>query len=176
MRLTHSEAELKVLNENIEARNRAFKRMNSKKAITGDLRHGTKKAGELSSSPRTSPKSKGKGHPVAKKQSKYRNKKVEHREGGEIMRFDSRKEFARYLELKQMERDGKIHLLTRQVPFPIKINGKLICKYVADFTYKKNQPPFDDLIVEDVKGFKTAIYRLKKKLMEAVLLIDIIES
>jgi len=48
-----------------------------------------------------------------------------------------------------------------------------IGSYRADFTYvnEDGQP-----IVEDVKGFRTPVYRLKKKLMRALYGIEILES
>ncbi len=77
--------------------------------------------------------------------------------------FDSKKEARRYIQLKQMERAGLIKKLRLQVPFILvdkSCYGREI-KYVADFVYIEN----DAEIVEDVKGVKTPVYRLKKRLM-----------
>ena len=87
--------------------------------------------------------------------------------------FHSKKEGLRYIELKQMQKKNKIFDLVLQPKFLIKINGVKICTYIADFTYKTG---IGVVIVEDVNGFKTSIYRLKKKLMKAVLGIDIWET
>lgn len=85
--------------------------------------------------------------------------------------FDSAKEATRWAELKLLERAGEIYDLQRQVPFVIipeqrDSNGKLLereVKYIADFVYKaKGQL---NRTVEDVKGMKTEVYRIKKKLM-----------
>ncbi len=82
--------------------------------------------------------------------------------------FDSKKEANRYCELKLLERAGEIGGLQRQVKFelvpPYTINGRKVRKmeYKADFTYQEN----GQLIVEDVKGFKTDVYKIKKKLFE----------
>jgi len=103
--------------------------------------------------------------------SKFRNKKVTNRDGA---RFDSMKEMARWAELRLLERDNRITELCRQVPFPIVINDQKICKYIADFTYIQD----GKLILEDVKSKYTAklpMYRLKKKLMLAVLGLEITE-
>ena len=54
----------------------------------------------------------------------------------------------------------------------IKVNGISVCTYKADFTYIEN----GESITEDVKGYKTAIYKLKKKLMKVVNNIDITEG
>lgn len=82
--------------------------------------------------------------------------------------FDSKKEAGRYAELKLLQRAGKISDLRLQVPFlliPSQYeNGKCIereCKYIADFTYREN----GKFVVEDAKGMKTDVYRIKKKLM-----------
>ena len=88
------------------------------------------------------------------------------------IKFDSKKESARYSELRLLLKSGLIRELELQPRFEIQPgyvkNGKKIRKieYVADFKY------FDvekmAYIVEDVKGMKTEIYKLKKKLVEYV--------
>lgn len=62
-----------------------------------------------------------------------------------------------------MERAGLIKKLRLQVPFVLvdKSCYEREIKYVADFVYIEN----DAEIVEDVKGVKTPVYRLKKRLM-----------
>lgn len=79
------------------------------------------------------------------------------------IKFDSKKEAKRYIQLKQLERAGLIKKLRLQVPFVLidkSVYGREI-RYVADFVYVEN----DVEIVEDVKGVKTPIYKLKKRLM-----------
>lgn len=76
--------------------------------------------------------------------------------------FDSKKEMTRYLDLKAMERAGVITNLALQTRFPLIVNGTKICTYVSDFDYDEN----GEYVVEDVKGVKTSVYRLKKKLFE----------
>lgn len=98
--------------------------------------------------------------------SKYGNRKVQTTQDGT---FDSVREFRRWQELKLLQRAGEIVNLHRQVKFglipPQRIDGKLIEKgvtYVADFCYfSKN----GDFIVEDAKGYRTEVYKIKKKLM-----------
>ena len=85
--------------------------------------------------------------------------------------FDSKKEAARYGELKAAEMAGEIESLVLQPVFPIIMNGKKVAKYIADFSYYDG----DTKIIEDVKGFKTAVYKLKKKLVEAQYNITITE-
>lgn len=91
--------------------------------------------------------------------SKYRAKKVE--VDGII--FDSKKEANRYSELKWLEIGGVIENLRLQVPFVLidkSEHGRAI-KYIADFVYTEG----DREIVEDVKGFKTDVYKIKKRLL-----------
>ena len=82
--------------------------------------------------------------------------------------FDSRKEAERYKELKALERVGKIDRLELQPRFVLmegfRYDGKAIRKieYVADFLYRDLSTL--EIVVEDVKGVKTDVYKLKKKL------------
>jgi hypothetical protein len=80
--------------------------------------------------------------------------------------FASAAEARRYQELKLMEVAGEIIDLTLQPKYKIELNGQHICYYIADFRYQPVRG--DSIIIEDVKGFKTPVYRLKKKLMLAV--------
>jgi len=78
--------------------------------------------------------------------------------------FDSISERNRWTELCLLERAGKITNLRRQVRFPLVVNGKRVCDYIADFVYVENGTE----VVEDVKGFATAVFKLKSKLFTAV--------
>lgn len=86
------------------------------------------------------------------------------------IKFDSKKEANRYIELKLLLDAGEIKDLELQKEFILqdsfKINKKTRRKitYKADFTYITTSD--DKLHVEDVKGFKTDVYLLKKKLFE----------
>ena len=81
--------------------------------------------------------------------------------------FDSRREADRYLVLKSMEEDGVIEDLRRQVRYELvpafDVDGKHYrpVYYVADFVYRENGHE----VIEDVKGMKTDVYRLKAKLV-----------
>lgn len=92
------------------------------------------------------------------------------------VRFPSKAQAARYLELRYLERAGEIRLLKLEVPFTLSINGVKICRYVADFTYDEKRECGWVPVVEDTKGFKTQVYKLKAKLMLAVLGIEIRET
>ena len=110
-----------------------------------------------------------------RKRSKYGNRKVT--VGG--TRYDSAKEARRHQELKLLELAGKISDLQTQVSFTLiptqrepdvigkrggRKPGRVLereCSYVADFVYQEG----GKAVVEDCKGFRTADYRIKRKLM-----------
>ena len=83
--------------------------------------------------------------------------------------FDSKKEANRYQELVLLEKAGVIKNLSRQVKFVLipsqrDKNGKVIereCSYKADFKYEED----GKTVVEDVKGFRTKEYIIKRKLL-----------
>lgn len=85
--------------------------------------------------------------------------------------FDSKREYRRWVDLNLLARAGKISQLTRQQSYGLtvtdqKTGGRArIGAYVADFVY------FDEedkrIVVEDAKGFRTPLYRWKKKHFEA---------
>jgi len=104
------------------------------------------------------------------KKSKYRAKKCQ--DNG--IRFDSIGEKNRYLLLELLQKSGKITALKRQVRFELnEQNGTKICEYIADFTYIDDAGNY---IVEDFKGFKTPIYKLKKKWLKAQYGYEILET
>ena len=78
--------------------------------------------------------------------------------------FASKREAARYQELKLLKRAGKIKDLQLQVPYELipKQAGERACKYIADFVYMENGKQ----IVEDVKGYKgNPVWIIKRKLL-----------
>ena len=99
--------------------------------------------------------------------SKYGNRKIT-APGGE--KFDSMKEYNRWGQLKLLQRAGKISGLERQVKFlllPVQRDeqGTLLehaSSSVADFVYTADK---GNRIVEDCKGCKTDVYKLKKAMM-----------
>lgn len=111
--------------------------------------------------------------PVAAKpvqRSKYRNEIAE----SSGIKFHSKKEARRYEELALIEKSGDIANLELQVKMPININGRHICNYFADFVYSDLKA--NKVIVEDCKGMKTPLYKLKKKLVEALYGVTILET
>jgi hypothetical protein len=100
---------------------------------------------------------------------KYRAVKVK----ADGLTFDSKAEHRRYCELKLLQAAGEISTLSIHEPFPCHVAGQLICTYEADFVYWAKGA--SSATVEDVKGVKTAVYRLKKKLVKAIYGIEITE-
>jgi hypothetical protein len=98
-----------------------------------------------------------------KKGSKYKNQKC-------IVdghKFDSKAEAAHYQTcLKPKVVRGDILNLELQPRIKCIVDGVKICTYIADFKYIKKE--CQTTIVEDVKGYKTPVYKLKKKLVEAL--------
>lgn len=98
----------------------------------------------------------------------WRNKYGNHRVAFDKEKFDSKKESRRAFELDMLQNAGEIYNLRRQVKFVLipaqRIGGKVVereCSYIADFVYEKD----GQTIVEDVKGYKTPEYVIKRKLM-----------
>lgn len=82
--------------------------------------------------------------------------------------FDSKREADRYVVLKGMEEDGLIEDLRRQVRYELvpafDVDGRHYrpVYYVADFVYMDKEAGRE--VVEDVKGMRTDVYKLKSKL------------
>lgn len=97
---------------------------------------------------------------------KFKNKKIII----DGIKFDSKKEGKRYEELKLLEKANLIKNIQLQVKYELqpkyKINNKTIraINYIADFVYYDNEK--NQLIVEDSKGYRTDVYKIKKKLFE----------
>ena len=104
------------------------------------------------------------------------------------MKFDSRKEMNRFMELQLLQRGGIIRDLERQVSFTLveaykTKSGKTerACKYIADFVYSRINPDGSiEQIVEDVKGYRKGcayqLFKIKKKLMWVKYHIDVLET
>lgn len=90
--------------------------------------------------------------------------------------FHSQKESVRYCELKLLERAGNIRSLELQPKMelvkPFEYNGKKErgINYVADFKYVDIKS--GKTIIEDVKGFKTKEYIIKRKMLLSIIKDD----
>lgn len=92
--------------------------------------------------------------------SKYGNIKTITTDG---IKHDSIKEANRWCELLMLQRVGAITNLQRQVKYELlpKQGKERAVYYIADFVYTEN----GNTIVEDAKGCRTEVYKLKKKMM-----------
>lgn len=106
-----------------------------------------------------------------KRRGKYNNKKTV----VDGITFDSKKEAGHYKVLKALEKAKKISDLELQPSYRLEVNSQLICRYRADFRYKEKVGRKLVEVVCDVKGVRTGMYRIKKKLMKAIYGIDIQE-
>ena len=88
------------------------------------------------------------------------------------LRFASKKEGARYLELRLLEKAGHIQNLELQPRYDLTVNNVNCGYYKADFRYFQN----GKRIVEDVKGVRTPVYALKCKLVKALYNVEILET
>lgn len=98
--------------------------------------------------------------------SKYRNVPTV----ADGIRFSSSAEAGRYVFLSALQKSGEISDLRLQVTFVVAPSVRLIgskrktpaLRYVADFTYRNAS---GRLIVEDVKGAITPVYKIKRHLL-----------
>ena len=103
------------------------------------------------------------------KKSKYKNIRVQY--NGKW--FDSKKEMRRYQQLELLQRAGKIKNLCCQVTYNLlpttRIGGQTQRKttYTADFVYWDIEK--DCEVIEDAKGMRTDVYKIKRKLMWEIL-------
>ena len=88
---------------------------------------------------------------------KYGNKTTE----TNGLMFDSKKEARFFLQLQQ---DPSVVSIKTQVRYELipKQDGERACTYVADFVVEYQS---GEVVVYDVKGMKTAVYVVKRKLM-----------
>ncbi|MBR6689723.1 MAG: DUF1064 domain-containing protein [Bacilli bacterium] len=104
------------------------------------------------------------GNSIDVKQNKYKNKKVVY----DGIKFDSNCEMAYYIKLKMLEEKGIIKDLELQKSFELqpsfKLNGKTYQKitYKADFSYVSVED--NKIHIVDTKGFRTDVYKLKRKM------------
>lgn len=103
-----------------------------------------------------------------KKGSKYRNRKVK----VDDLNFDSEKEAKIYSTYKLLMKKGEIKNFSRQVKFPITMNGIHVANYFLDFQveYADGSIEYVDVKAKDKatqKWITTDVFQLKKKLVQA---------
>jgi len=84
------------------------------------------------------------------------------------IKFQSIKEANKYSELKMLKLTGEIKFFLRQVPFDLPGN----IKYKLDFLVFWSDGKISFI---DVKGFKTQVYKIKKKQIKSLYGVDIEE-
>lgn len=84
------------------------------------------------------------------------------------IKFSSKKEAKRYNILKSLQNVGEVLFFLRQVPFHLPGGVKYICDFLIFWAS-------GEVTIEDVKGFKTESYKAKKKMVEALYPIEILE-
>lgn len=80
--------------------------------------------------------------------------------------FPSKAEAARYCQLKELERKGELSDLEFQPVFRFACGAK----YVADFRYVWKGKK----VIEDVKGQETAVFKLKRRLLNHEFGVDVV--
>jgi hypothetical protein len=86
--------------------------------------------------------------------------------------FASKAEARHYQDLRWLMKAGKVKSVSLQPWFPLVVNGEKVALYIGDFEVVY---PDGEVEIQDVKGFKTPIYRLKAKLFEACMGFSITE-
>lgn len=74
--------------------------------------------------------------------------------------------YARDLDLRKRAKDIKDW--ERQFPVELRVNDRLICKYICDFLVHHTDGSKE---LVEVKGMETEVYRLKRKLLEATFIL-----
>ena len=80
--------------------------------------------------------------------------------------FASKREAKRFVELKLLQRAGKIEGLTCQPKYELVVNGKKVGRYTGDFYYFDRETK--KLIVEESKGYRVRDYVLRRNLFRAL--------
>lgn len=105
------------------------------------------------------------------KRNKYNNVKVKY----DGHTFDSKREYRRYLMLMDMQKKGEISNLEVHVKyeFPLTTQTGKNYSYEADFRYRERVTGL--FVIEDSKGHRTEVYKLKRALMKHFFNIEVRE-
>jgi hypothetical protein len=100
--------------------------------------------------------------------------RVDYRRVHKVNGYASKKEAQMASDLRLLASAGHIQELKEQVKFELipKQPGERACSYIADFTYWQD----GQFVVMDTKGFRTEVYKIKKKLLLWVHKIRITEA
>lgn len=86
---------------------------------------------------------------------KFKAKITEH----DGIKFASKREASYYHTLKLLQQAGEVLFFLRQVPIHLPGNVKYVCDFLVFWAN-------GEVTFEEVKGFKTPLYILKKKMVE----------
>lgn len=110
------------------------------------------------------------------KKSKYLNKRTVY--NGISYQSKAEAGYAEFLDhsIKAIRVENRVLSWKRQVKFPIEVSGKHICNYILDFEvdYLDGRKEYID-VKGYQKGVAYSIFTIKKKLVEAIYEINIIE-
>ena len=84
------------------------------------------------------------------------------------IKFASKKEARYFGQLRLAQKSGDLLFFLRQVPFHLPGGGRYVCDFME--FWKSGE-----VRVVDVKGFSTATYKAKRKIVEALYPITILE-
>ena len=95
---------------------------------------------------------------------KFHAKRVEY----DGIHFQSKKEKNYYEKLNILQQQKQVVFFLFQVPLRLPSNVRYICDFVVFWAD-------GSVTFEDVKGYRTALYKTKKKIVESIYPIEIIE-
>ena len=109
-----------------------------------------------------------------RRRGRFRVAAKEDRTSDDGITFDSKKEMTRYYVLRSQQQNGEIFDLRLQPEIVLhNVNGDKICSYFGDFWYED----VDGVkTLEDVKGYRTDVYMLKRKMVLLEYGIEIYET
>lgn len=83
------------------------------------------------------------------------------------IRFDSKAEAEDWGRLRLAERAGRVRNLRRQVPYDLLVSETRIGRIVLDFVFEEERDGRWVTIYADRKGFRTPMFKWKRKHFEA---------
>jgi len=91
------------------------------------------------------------------------------------VRFDSKKELARFLELVELQRAGVVLFIIRQPRFDLPGGTKYTADFLVFYKDRAREWEGDRRIVEDVKGWETPEFKRAKRQVEGMYPVVIVE-
>ena len=101
-----------------------------------------------------------------KRRQKFNAQPTEIVHKGKVVKCASKFEAKKLHELILLLRAGEIRHLEFHPRYPLTVNGRKICDYVADAEFEEG--PDGKLVVYEAKGSETPAWKIKRKLFEAL--------